>query len=36
VHHFVPHVDRRAVQQERALDDLDRAVDSGAEALPRG
>ena len=32
---LVPHVDRRAVLLEQALDDLDRAVDSGAER-PRG
>ena len=31
VHHFVPHVDRRAVQRQRALDDLDGAIDPGAE-----
>ena len=31
VHDFVPHVDRRAEQLEGALDDLDGAVDAGAE-----
>src|SRR5438067_3781953 len=32
VHDLVAHVDRRAVQLERALDDLDRALDAGAKA----
>ena len=32
---FVAHVDRRAEPFERQLDDLDRAIDAGAEA-PRG
>ena len=36
VHDLVPHVDRRAVQRERALDDLDGAVDAGAEAAGIG
>ena len=36
VHHFVTHVDRRAVQHDRALDDLDGAVDAGAEAARIG
>ena len=31
VHDLVAHVDRRAVQLERALDDLDGALDAGAE-----
>jgi hypothetical protein len=29
---LVPHVDRRAEPLERKLDDLDRPVDTGAEA----
>jgi hypothetical protein len=33
---LVAHIDRRAVAFERALDDLDRAVDPGAEAARRG
>ena len=32
VHDLVAHVDRRAAQLERALDDLDRALDAGAKA----
>jgi hypothetical protein len=32
VHDLVAHVDRRAVQLERALHDLDRTLDAGAEA----
>ena len=32
VHHFVAHVDRRAEHLQRAVDDLDRAIDAGAEA----
>ena len=32
VHHLVAHVDRRAEQLDRALHDVDRAVDAGAEA----
>ena len=31
VHHFVPHVDRCAEQADGALDDVDGAIDSGAE-----
>jgi hypothetical protein len=31
MHHLVSHVDRGAEQLQRALDDLDRAVDTGAE-----
>jgi hypothetical protein len=33
---FVAHVDRRAVKLERALDDLDRAIDAGAETTGLG
>ena len=36
VHDLVPHVDRAAELLERALDDLDRAVDAGAEAARLG
>ena len=36
VHDFVAHVDRRAQRFERALDDLDRAVDAGAETAGIG
>src|SRR2546429_86368 len=36
VHDLVPHVDRRAELVERALDDLDRALDPGAEAAGVG
>ena len=36
VHDFVAHVDRRAERFERALDDLDRAVDAGAETAGIG
>ena len=36
VHDFVAHVDRRAERLERALDDLDRAVDAGAETARIG
>ena len=36
VHDLVAHVDRRAVQLERALDDRDGAVDAGAEAARLG
>ena len=36
VHDFVAHVDRRAERFERALDDLDGAVDAGAEAARLG
>ena len=36
VHDLVAHVDRRAVQLERALHDLDRALDAGAEAAGAG
>ena len=32
VHHFMPHVDRRAEELDRALDDVDGAIDAGAEA----
>src|SRR5262245_19885760 len=31
VHHLVPDVDRRSEHRERALDDVDGAVDAGAE-----
>ena len=33
---FVPHVDRGTVRTERALDDLDRAIDAGAESAGLG
>ena len=33
---LVAHIDRRAEPLERELDDLDRAVDAGAEAARRG
>ena len=36
VHDLVAHVDRRAVQLERALDDVDGAVHAGAEAARLG
>jgi hypothetical protein len=36
VHDFVAHVDRGAVHLERHLDDVDRAVDAGAEAAGSG
>jgi hypothetical protein len=36
VHDLVAHVDRRAELHQRALDDLDRAVDTGAEATRLG
>ncbi len=36
VHDLVQHVDGRAVQLERAFDDLDRAVDTGAETARVG
>ena len=36
VHHFVTHVDRRAEQLDRALDDVDGAIDAGAEAARIG
>ncbi len=36
VHDFVAHVDRRAERFECALDDLDRAIDAGAEAAGVG
>jgi hypothetical protein len=36
VHDFVAHVDRRAEQLDRALDDVDRPVDAGAEAAGIG
>jgi hypothetical protein len=36
VHDLVAHVNRRAVQLERALDDLDRALDAGAESPGAG
>ena len=36
VHDLVAHVDRRAEQLERPLDDVDRAVDAGAEAAGIG
>jgi hypothetical protein len=33
---LVPDIDRRAIALERQLDDLDRAVDAGAEAARGG
>lgn len=36
VHHFVTHVDRRAEDFQGAVDDLDGAVDTGAEATGVG
>jgi len=36
VHHLVAHVDRSAEQLQRALDDLDRAINAGAEAAGIG
>jgi hypothetical protein len=36
VHDFVAHVDRRAELDQRALDDLDGALDAGAEAAGIG
>ncbi|MNS53163.1 hypothetical protein D3C72_859110 [compost metagenome] len=36
VHHFVTHIDRRAEDFQRAVDDLDRPVDPGAEAARVG
>ena len=36
VHHFVPHVDRRAEQPDGALDDVDGAIDAGAETAGIG
>ena len=36
VHHLVTHVYRRAEERDRALDDVDRAVDAGAEAARIG
>ncbi|MCY1177922.1 hypothetical protein D9M73_182480 [compost metagenome] len=36
VHDFVAHVDRRAEHVQRAVDDLDRAVNAGAEAAGVG
>ncbi|MNY51145.1 hypothetical protein D3C86_1867090 [compost metagenome] len=36
VHHFMAHVDRRAEHFQGAIDDLDRAVDAGAEAAGVG
>ncbi len=36
VHHFVAHVDRSAVELDRALDDLDRPVDACAETAGFG
>jgi hypothetical protein len=36
VHHFMPHVDRRAELFQRAFDDGDRAFDAGAEAAGVG
>ncbi len=36
MHHLVPHVDRRAEQLQRTFDDLDRAVDTGAETTGIG
>ena len=36
MHDLVAHVDRRAELRERALDDLDRAIDAGAEAARLG
>src|SRR5690606_14719449 len=36
VHHLVPHVDRRPEGLDGALDDLDRAIDAGAETAGIG
>ncbi len=36
MHHLVAHVDRRAEQLQRALDDLDGAIDAGTEAARIG
>src|SRR4029079_18977236 len=36
VHDFMAHIDRRAERLERALDDLDRAVDAGTESARIG
>ena len=36
VHHLVAHVDRRPEELERTLDDIDGAVDAGAEAARIG
>ncbi|MOA16758.1 hypothetical protein D3C78_1369880 [compost metagenome] len=36
VHHFVTHIDRRAEDFQRAVDDLDRPVDPRAEAARVG
>ena len=36
VHHFMTHVDRRAEHFQRTIDDLDGAVDAGAEATGVG
>ena len=36
VHHLVTHVDRRAEQRDGALDDVDGAIDAGAEATGIG
>ena len=36
VHDLVPHIDRRAVFLQRALDDLDRAHHAGAETARLG
>ena len=36
VYHFVAHVDRRAEQLQRALDDLDRPIDAGTETTGIG
>ena len=36
VHDFVAHVDRRAEQRDGALDDVDRAIDAGAESTGVG
>ncbi len=32
VHHFMPHIDGFAKQRDRPLDDIDGAVDAGAES----
>ena len=36
VHHLVAHVDRRAKQRHRALDDIDRTIDTGTETTRIG
>jgi hypothetical protein len=36
VHNFVAHIDRRTVDRQRAFDDFDCAVDTGAETAGFG